>query len=490
MLSPYRRRPAPLTGGEGERGLPTAEGKGRVCLKLNQDARNTLNAMREGITIIDTQGRIVFANQAYLDFLEQEMGRPLGCVEGMVLRKLRPGARLPDVVATGRPVLHAPRMERKDAIYFVNMYPIHGEDGGVIGGLSVVTFLKDAYDFQSELERFEKRSKQVLRRVNKANSARYTFDSIIAVGENVRAVKTLAQKAAATDATVLLASESGTGKELYAQAIHNASPRSAGVFVAINCANFNANTLESELFGYAEGAFTGAKKGGKIGLFEAANGGTLFLDEVSEMDYSLQAKLLRAIQEGRIRPVGGVDEIEVDVRLISASNADLPEYIQQGRFRRDLYYRLSTFQIHIPPLRERRTDIPALTDVVLSELSRKLKRPITIDPQARGCLSAYDWPGNVRELRNVLEFSAYLSENGVIHQGALPEHISRPEVREELSLAQRVKRFERGEIHKLLQKNGTDMAGKRETARQLGISLATLYNKMGGEDFQNSRNDF
>lgn len=445
---------------------------------LDEDIRAVFDAMQEGINIIDAEGRIVFGNRAYRDFLSKEKGLDIGSIEGRYLRDLRPGARLPEVLTTGQPILHAPRMEKKDEIYFVNMYPIL-QNGQVVGGLSVVTFLKDAYDFQSELERYEKRNKQVLRRVNKANSARYTFDSIVAVGNNVKAVKALAQKAAETDATVLLASESGTGKELYAQAIHNASARKNEVFVAINCANFNANTLESELFGYVEGAFTGAKKGGKIGLFEAANGGTLFLDEVSEMDYSLQAKLLRAIQEGRIRPVGGVDEIEVDVRLISASNADLPAYIQQGKFRQDLYYRLSTFQIHIPPLRERRQDIPALTDVVLSELSQKLKRSITITPEARRCLAVHDWPGNVRELRNVLEFSAYLSDNGTIVQDSLPEHIVRPAVEQpEISLAQRVRVFERAEINKLLLKNGADLAGKKETARQLGISLATLYNKL------------
>lgn len=452
-------------------------------MELNQDARAVLDAMREGINIIDTEGRIIFGNKAYLDFLSKETGIGIGSIEGQYLRDLRPGARLPEVLATGKPILHAPRMEKQDEIYFVNMYPIF-QDGEMVGGLSVVTFLKDAYAFQTELEQYEKRNKQVLHRVNKANSARYTFDSIVAVGENVQAVKALAQKAAETDATVLLASESGTGKELYAQAIHNASARKNEVFVAINCANFNANTLESELFGYVEGAFTGAKKGGKIGLFEAANGGTLFLDEVSEMDYSLQAKLLRAIQEGRIRPVGGVQEIEVDVRLISASNADLNTYIQQGRFRRDLYYRLSTFQIHIPPLRDRRQDIPALTDVVLSELSKKLKRSITITQEARRCLALHDWPGNVRELRNVLEFSAYLSDNGAIVRDSLPEHIVRPAVEQpEISLAQRVRVFERAEISKLLLKNGADLAGKKETARQLGISLATLYNKLADPEF-------
>lgn len=336
-------------------------------MALSRELEAAFQAMREGILFIDAQTKIIFANRSYLEFL----GKTQAEILGRPIREIRPGARLPEVLSTGRPILHAPRREKDSDIYFVNMYPVY-LDGAVTGGLSVVTFMRDAHNFRAELENYEKRNKQVLHRVNKANSARHTFGSIVAVGENVRSVKALAQRAAGTDAAVLLASESGTGKELYAQAIHNASLRCGEVFVAINCANFNANTLESELFGYVEGAFTGAKRGGKMGLFEAANGGTLFLDEVSEMDMGLQAKLLRALQEGRVRPVGGVDEIEVDVRLVCASNADLQSYIQQGRFRRDLYYRLSTFQIHIPPLRERRGDIPALAGVILQELSKKL----------------------------------------------------------------------------------------------------------------------
>ena len=443
-------------------------------MQLSQISQSVFQAMREGILLIDRSERIVFANQAYLNFL----GKTAQEIQGRLLREVRPGARLPQVVSTGRPILHAPRQEERDEVYFVNMYPVLC-DGEIVGGLSVVTFLDDAYDFRSELEDYERHTKQVLHRVNKANSAHYTFDSIVAVEENVRAVKHLAERAAATDANVLLASESGTGKELYAQAIHNASERRREVFVAINCANFNANTLESELFGYVEGAFTGAKKGGKIGLFEAANGGTLFLDEVSEMDMGLQAKLLRALQERRVRPVGGVQEIEVDVRVISASNADLTAYIQEGRFRQDLFYRLSTFQIHIPPLRERPGDIPSLSAIILTELSQKLKRSVTISPEALSCLMAHSWPGNVRELRNVLEFSAYLSDNGVILQDSLPESIVRPAVEQaQVPLAQRVRIFERSEIQKLLLRYGSHLEGKKRTAKELGISLATLYNKL------------
>lgn len=446
-------------------------------LELNDDARSTLNALREGITIIDTDGNLVFGNTAYCQFLNKEAGGDIGPVEGYRLQDLRPGARLPEVLQTGKPILHVTRQEIED-FYFTNMYPIY-RDGELAGGISVVTFLEDAYRARDELEAIEAHNRQVLRSISKANGARYTFDDIVAVSDNVRAVKTLAQKAAPTDAPVLLAAESGTGKELYAQAIHNASSRRHEVFVAINCANFNASILESELFGYVEGAFTGAKKGGKIGLFEAASGGTLFLDEVSEMDIGLQAKLLRVLQEGKIRPVGGVKEIDVDVRIICASNADLNAYIEEKKFRQDLYYRLSTFLIRIPPLRERRADIPALADSLLSGLSRKIKRSVRIAPEALEVLVGHSWPGNVRELRNVLEFSAYLSENGVILRESLPENLAPcADAQPDLTLAERVKAFERSEIHKLLLKNGSDLNGKKETARQLGISLATLYNKL------------
>ena len=447
-------------------------------MELNAAARAAFDAMREGITIIDTEGRLVFCNQAYLEFLRKESGEPLESVEGKYLRDLRPGARLPDVLEAGKPILHITRQEIKD-FYFVNLYPIY-EGDTLVGGLSVVTFLEDAYQTREELEAVEARSRQVLRSISKANGARYTFDDIVAVTPAVARVKDLAQRIAATDATVLLESESGTGKELYAQAIHNASPRHDGVFVAINCSNFNANMLESELFGYAGGAFTGAKRGGKMGLFEAASGGTLFLDEISEMDVGLQAKLLRALQEHTIRPVGGIKEVQVDVRVIAACNADLPAYVAAGKFRKDLYYRLSTFPLHIPPLRERPGDIPALAQAILEDFSHKLRRPFRLTEDAVACLQAHSWPGNVRELRNVLEFSAYLTPSGVINQEALPSDLIHQQEDEGLTLAQRTRAFEKRVILNLLEQNGSSLEGKKRTAAQLGISLASLYNKLKG----------
>ena len=447
-------------------------------MQLNTDARAAFDAMREGITIIDTQGRLVFCNKAYLDFLRKELGEPLGDVEGKVLRDLRPGARLPEVLEAGKPILHITRQEIKD-FYFVNLYPIY-QDGLLVGGLSVVTFLEDAYQTREELEAVEARSRQALHSISKANGARYTFEDIVAVTPAAARLKDLAQRIAATDATVLLESESGTGKELYAQAIHNASSRRDGVFVAINCSNFNANMLESELFGYVEGAFTGARRGGKMGLFEAAAGGTLFLDEISEMDIGLQAKLLRALQEHCVRPVGGLKEVDVDVRVVAACNASLPDYVAAGKFRKDLYYRLSTFPLHIPPLRERPGDIPALARAILDQLSHKLRRPFILTDSAVARLQAHDWPGNVRELRNVLEFSAYLTPSGVISQEALPSDLVHQQEDDGRTLAQRTRAFEKRVILNMLERNGSSLEGKKRTAAQLGISLASLYNKLNG----------
>lgn len=443
-------------------------------MQINEGCRAIFEAMTEGILIIDDRADIVYANRAYLTFLGMELGE----IAGRPLRKVRANARLPEVLkGEGQPILHAARKEESE-IYFVNMYPIK-ENGNTVGGVSVVTFLEDAYGAKAELEAYEKRSRQILQSISRASGTRHTFWDICAADPASLAVKAIAQRAAETDITVLLESESGTGKELYAQAIHNASERRNEPFVAINCSNFNTQMLESELFGYVEGAFTGAKKGGKLGLFEATGGGTLFLDEISEMETGLQAKLLRVLQERRIRPVGGLKEIDIDVRIICACNADLAKRVEEGSFRRDLYYRINVFRIIIPPLRERRQDIPLLADEILAELSQKLHRKICIEPEAAACLMNYEWPGNVRELRNVLEFSACMCD-GTIRKSTLPEIIRYRGENEEAvsSLAERVKRFERKEIEKALSRCGDDLEGKKKAAKELGISLASLYNKL------------
>ena len=447
-------------------------------MTLSENERQIFDAMSEGILIIDAKGIIVFGNRAYLRFLSQEAGGEIPDISGYPLRLLRPGARLPEVLLTRRPLVNEVRREEKD-LYFVNMYPIFEKDGKtLLGGISVVTFLEEAGAFRSKLDEIERRSRQMLRRVSRAE---WTFRDIVAHDPRSAAASTLAQRVAASDAPVLLTGESGVGKDVYAQAIHNASPRAKGVFTAINCATFNPDTLDSELFGYVGGAFPGANPDGKIGLFEAAAGGTLLLDGISELRMDIQSKLLRTLQEHKIRPVGGLSEIPVDVRIIAVSSENLEQCILERRFRADLYYRLNIFRIDIPPLRERREDIPVLARLFLGEISAVQKHPICLSDEAMARLQRHNWPGNIRELRNVLEVAAYLSVNGVIQPGVLPPNVGRGEERDTTSLHERVRRFEIEEIKKALEFHGSDMNGKRAAAQELGISLASLYSKLKEE---------
>jgi transcriptional regulator with PAS, ATPase and Fis domain len=233
--------------------------------------------------------------------------------------------------------------------------------------------------------------------------ARYTWGDIIGISPAMVSAKDQARRAAETPATVLLRGESGTGKELFAHAIHNASTRQKGQFVRVNCAALSENLLESELFGYVEGAFTGALKGGKKGLFEEANNGTIFLDEIGEISLSLQRKLLRVLQEREIVRVGSTMPIPVDVRVITATNINLEQKVKDGTFKGDLYYRLNVLPIAIPPLRTREEDIPRLVEHIIFRLNQEFGRQVMgMAPEAVAELVKYPWPGNVRELENVL----------------------------------------------------------------------------------------
>ncbi len=443
-------------------------------MDLLLNAKSIFDNMREGVLIIDKDSVVVYCNRAYLDYYKTNEKD----LYGKTIVDVLPDAMLPEVIRTGKPILNVPRLTRQPHPFFVNMYPIR-HNGGIVGGVSVVTFIEQAYMVRKLLLDLE-RSKQIIRRLTKTGSARYSFDDIIALAPESVKTKEIARRGAASDAPILLQSESGTGKELYAHAIHAASARGGAIFLAANCANFSADLLESELFGYAEGAFTGAKKGGKIGLLETAAGGTVFLDEISEMPMALQSKLLRVLQDHIIRPVGDVQEYEVDIRIIAACNANLEQYIEAGKFRRDLYYRLNTFPIHICPLRERRDDIVPLTLHFLRQLSHKKRREFSVSQDALDRLRSYQWPGNIRELRNVLEFVSCMCDDGRIDAGMLPDSIlsaSYPHNEAE-KLAQRVKRFEQTEISRLLQLYGNDVKGKRKAASVLGISLSTLYDKL------------
>ena len=256
------------------------------------------------------------------------------------------------------------------------------------------------------------------------SDAHYTFQNIIRECPALQRLKGLALKVAQGNTSVLITGESGTGKELFAQSIHNNSPHSNGPFVAINCGAIPKDLIESELFGYDSGAFTGAKKEGRAGKFELANGGTIFLDEIGDMPYEVQVRLLRVLQEKSVTRIGGKKSIPLNVRVIAATNVNLEEAIENHVFRSDLYYRLNVFSLHIPPLRERGNDIFLLTDHFLQKYQNPKSEPITkISEEVRTIFAAYTWPGNIRELENVIERCCILTSNGTLTKEALPSNM-------------------------------------------------------------------
>ncbi|PMD97175.1 sigma-54-dependent Fis family transcriptional regulator [Siphonobacter sp. BAB-5405] len=301
----------------------------------------------------------------------------------------------------------------------------------------------------------------------------YALDQIQGQSPAILRAKDLARKVAHTDTTVLLIGETGTGKELFSQAIHRESNRRTKTFLAINCGAFSRELLESELFGHRAGAFTGALKD-KKGLFEEANHGTLFLDEIGELSLDLQAKLLRVLESQEFIRVGDTKPTQVNVRIIAATNRDLLKESQEGHFRADLYYRLSVFQIELPSLRERLDDLPLLAQGLARTLSERLRIPFrSIDPAFLQQLSQHAWPGNIRELRNVIERALILTEDGILRADNLPFRESSTLDSFELSAV------EQRHIRKVLQHT---QGNKTEAARLLGIGLTTLYRKI--EEYQ------
>jgi DNA-binding NtrC family response regulator len=325
------------------------------------------------------------------------------------------------------------------------------------------------------------KGQQLLEEMNKDRSARYTWDDIVGESEPLREALKVGKMAAGTNSPVWIFAESGSGKELFAQAIHNASARRAKPFVAVNCAGLPATLIESTLFGYVSGAFTGAKTGGQQGLFEQAQGGTLLLDEISEMDISLQSKLLRVLQEREVTPIGSARSVGVDVRIISTTNVDLRKMAAEGTFRKDLFYRLNVVDLTVPPLRSRKQDIPLLAQHFLSRLSFRIGKLVSrISPGAMVRLQAYDWPGNVREFENCLERAMNLADGDMLRVRHLPSNVARPpRNREGLSLREQVKDFELATIQDAVRECS---GNKAAAAKRLGISFTTLWRRLHGED--------
>lgn len=305
---------------------------------------------------------------------------------------------------------------------------------------------------------------------------------IVSVGEALEKVKTRTKKVSSTDSTVLIRGESGTGKEMFARTIHNMSARSSGPFIALNSVAIPDSLLESELFGYESGAFTGAKKGGKPGYFELADSGTIFLDEIGDMPLYLQGKLLRVLQEKKVQRVGGEKEKKIDIRIIAATNKDLEKMVDDKSFREDLFYRLNVIPLNIPPLRERGdADVVALIDYFLAKYGQHFGKPITqVSDEARSVLLAYQWPGNVRELENAVEYMLNMESSSTITLDSLPEHLrnSRSDYSANFSLKEQLAIKEKALVVEALKKCGKSKKGKEAAAKSLDIGIASLYRKI------------
>lgn len=311
----------------------------------------------------------------------------------------------------------------------------------------------------------------------------FTFDDIISRSTCIEQVKEISKKVSRNSSTILIRGESGTGKELFARAIHSESPRSHAPFIAINCASIPDNLLESELFGFEGGSFTGARPQGQIGKFELANGGTLFLDEIGDLPIHLQPKILRVLQENAFTRIGGNEVIEIDVRLIAATNKNLEKMIEEGLFREDLYYRLNVIPVMLPPLRARREDITLLSEHLLEKYCAKLGTGNkTFSSEIQKFFNTYRWPGNVREMENLIEYLVNVTREDVISADILPDSIRSQgyseSIHTDMDLKSRTEQFESQVIESMIQMYGDSTESKQKIASILGINLTTLYRKM------------
>lgn len=450
---------------------------------------NALNLLSECILGVNEQGIINFFSGAYAQFLG--IDDPKEAI-GKHCTEVVENTRMHIVVKTGQVEIgHIQRVNNQNII--ATRIPIRKE-GQIIGAIGKIMF-HDIQQFKAlgdQISTMESKLSYYQTELKRLQEGRFSFQSIVGESAKMEEVKTMALKVSKSRSTVLIRGESGTGKELFANAVHHASPRADGAFIRLNCAAIPRDLLEAELFGYEEGSFTGAKKGGKPGKIELAHKGTLFLDEIGDMSLDMQVKLLRVLQEKEIERIGGTKIQKIDVRFIAATHRNLRDMVQSGEFREDLYYRLNVFAIDIPPLRERKEDMVHLTEFLIRKLNEEFGSSVlSLDDRVRDIFMEHDWPGNIRELENVLERAMNVVEGTVIQVQHLPVYLRKKELGEELyyerfgadqeenemsySLQTEVESAEKRVIARALEKTA---GNRKEAAELLGIHRASLYRKI------------
>ncbi|NIQ92785.1 MAG: PAS domain-containing protein [Desulfuromonadales bacterium] len=460
---------------------------------LAQSLGPLMDIVQDGLLVVDRDGFITLVNQHFAD----AMGARAQDMIGKHILKAYTNSktsRLPIVMETGKAEIGWPHLINGREVVACR-YPLF-KDGEVIGALGRILFrdVREVTLLANQLNTLMKKESGPTPSLSKHCDFNYDVNSIVGSSKMMRELKEKLLRVAKRGSSVLLIGESGTGKELLAHSIHAASPRRYGPFIKVNCAAIPEHLLESELFGYADGAFTGAKKGGQIGKFELADGGTLFLDEISDMSVTMQAKLLRVLQEKEVTPLGSDTTRKFDVRVLAATNVNMKRLVEEGKFRHDLYYRLNIVSVVVPPLRQRVEDIFVIVEHFIDtfnvEFGLKVKG---LTPEAWDVLKRYDFPGNIRELRNVIESAFNVVQGSLIRRGDLPDHLlqastTMPDspkdilassgielVSDNLPLPKILERVEKYLIEEAIDRAG---GSKNDAAALLGISRPGIYKKL------------
>jgi transcriptional regulator with PAS, ATPase and Fis domain len=448
-----------------------------------------LNNPHESQILVDAKGIVRYISTSDEAFYQVSRETAIG----RHISELNPASELPRILKTGRAEIgRLFRLGARERI--IARIPLRDHEGNIVGAVGKLMFwnpekvkelLRQVAVLESRLDYYEKELQQAYRR-------HYSLDWVMGESPSMQEAKEVAIHAAASDLPVLIVGETGTGKEIFAHAIHQLSSRHERPLVRVNCAAIPAELFESELFGYEAGAFTGASPKGKPGKFELADKSTIFLDEVGELPVPMQAKLLRVIQDREVERVGGTRPLKLDFRVIAATNRNLTTMLARGGFRKDLFYRLNIFLLKTPPLRQIRSDIPRLAYHLLSLIRDQSGPPCRIEPEAMHTLMAYNWPGNVRELRNVLERASSVAKEGSIGQEHLPQEIRDCETMNPVipdgsqTLKYEMALAERGAIQRALSQARGNRA---EAARLLGIHRTGLYQKMKRHGLDGSHRD-
>jgi len=439
-----------------------------------------MDAIPDAILLCDENQVVKYINPSYTKL----KGLHWDEIVGKKINEVRPYKLIPSVVNTGISINNMYR-QLDDMKFTVDIMPIINNNK-IVGGISISKDLSQIKELINSCNHAYATLKEDKKYNDSDIKEDNLFSKIIGYSPILLEVLEKAKIASKINSNVLIFGETGTGKELIAQAIHNGGKQKKGLFVAINCAAIPTELMESELFGHEGGAFTGAKNQAKIGLFEIANGGTIFLDEIGELSLSSQTKLLRVLENKKIRRVGGLKEIPINVRILAATNRDLKLMLEEGDFREDLYYRLNVFQINIPPLRKRLADIPLLANHIIKKVCLQLDKKSILSEESLKVLLNYKWPGNVRELENALEYAINISDSHLIEPKHLPlsihnSYLAEPPIsanEKTTNMPIPLENLEKQSIIAALKVFGLSTSGKRKSAQFLGISLTTLYNKI------------